>query len=222
MKANKVLARRVATAVVGTSLGVAYAVRSRLSALEREGYTPLTHPQCPGHLNVDAELEVPRSAGSSLDFSEFGGLYVSWYSSPLMLEVSSSRTSLVATHLTGSLAVPAGNEAFKAECDTWGNVHGEHAGSFLPYWLWLTTAPCRVNVYYEDLSRRSVNPNVLSVDLFVMDWLPPIRVPMLRVPTGVYVERDAVGAVPNDGPGLAAAERAIADARFTEELGIAS
>ena len=97
-------------------------------------------------------------------FADFDGLFVGWFPSALLLEVRSSRNAhslglLEARHLTRSVAVPA--DAAFTGCDSWGNVHGQHTGSFLPFGLWLTTVPCRVNTYYSDLSGKACDPSVL-------------------------------------------------------------
>ena len=56
--------------------------------------------------------------------------------------------------------------------------------------------------------------SALSVDIFVLDWLPPMRVHILRIPDGTYVETDAAGDVPRAGSRPRGA--AVVEARFDE------
>lgn len=208
---------RLATAAAGTSIGVLYAVSSRRDALEREGYPPVTHPGCPDYLQADAELLESPTAARHVE--RFDGLWLAWYNSPLVLRLASSNQQLDATHLTGTFAVPAGNRAFAVRVDpACGALHGEHVGSLLPHGLWLSSAPCRLNTYSTDLSRRTLDDAVLSVDISVLSWLPPVRVPLRRIPDTAFIARDSDGFVLAGSDALRGAQAAVAEARFDERL----
>jgi hypothetical protein len=212
------LVRRLATAAVGTSIGVGFAVSGRRSALERDGYPPVTHPGCPEYLLPDTELQAVSSAPPP-QAASMSGLWLAWYNGPLVLRLFGKPDgTLAATHLTGSVAVPAGRPAFDVCFDPpAGLTHGTHSGSLLPGGMWMSSAPCRANFYCRDLSRRSADTSTLSVDIFVLSWLPPVRVPMRRVPEAdVYIEKDAAGHVLPGSSGLRAAQAAVAQARFDE------
>ena len=211
---------RMATAAVGTSVGVAYAIRSRRTSLERDGYPPVTHPACPDYLIADADLLAQRLTASPTSGS-FSGLWLAWYNGPLVLEINDggglSSSSLVARHLTGTIAVPAGIDAFQVDFNAPAKqIHGDHTGSLLPYGLWLSKAACQLNVYHTDLTRKELDHSSLSVDIFVLDWLPPVRVPLRRIPQGSYIERTEKGHVPRQSSGLEAAQTAVAQAHFED------
>lgn len=209
-------ARRLATAAVGTSIGVCVAVQCRRSSLERDGYPPVTHPHCPEYLKGDADLQLSRLAKPS--DTQLTGHWLAWYNGPLVVRLETTADSAVtATHLTGSLAVPAGCSAFTVSYDeVEQQMLGKHFGSLLPFGLWLSSAPCRLNTYRADLSQQVLDNSTLSVDIFIIDWLPPVRVPMQRIPDGVYLEMDEAGHVPRGSQALVAAQAAVASARFDD------
>ena len=232
------LRRHLAAAAAGTSIGALYHYSrgdeksgGSSTAFAPTFDAPRLPPKCPPHLVTDAELAISAQPESS-SLSGFDGLWLAWYNGPSVLRLTGSPTTLHARHLTGSFALPAGSEAFEARSE---KVHdasgasstelrGGHFGSLVPYGLWPSTAPCRLNLYYTDGSRRAVSTESLSLDVAVglsvppFSWLPPVRVPLKRIPDSACILTDDRGHVRAGTPGIEAAQAAVAQAAFEESL----
>ena len=224
------LRRHLAAAAAGTSLGAAYyyfAPRqeqpAQHDAASSDAQAPRLPPGCPPHLVTDAALAAAPSSSSQAaemdDLSRLDGHWLAYYSGPCVLRLTGTPTGVRARHLTGSsFGLPAGAEAFDVTAPGW---RGSHFGSALPNNLWPNAAPCRLNLYHQDHSRRALDFDSLSLDVYVgarlLSWLAPVRVPLKRIPTDA-VRPDADGFMRVGGAGLAAAEKAVAQRCFEEAL----
>ena len=132
-----------------------------------------------------------------------------------MLRLTATQTALHARHLTGSLALPAGREAFRVEARE-GDAVGEHFGSSLPYGWWPNAAPCRLVPYHTDLSRRALDEQSLALDIDLGSLASTVRVPLKRVPAAAHVVCDVDGFVRANSLGLEQAQTAVAQAAFED------
>ena len=179
----------------------------------KEGEPSMSAPQpppgVPAKFLADGSLVIDK-VDTLPSFATYDGLWLAWYNGPMVLRLFSTPSALRGQHLTGNLALPPGAAAFELRRDAAG-VAGLHFGSGLPFNLMPNSTPCRLNSYHADASQRAVDASSLSLDVsvgpqFLHSMLPPVRVPLRRLP-------DAAAAGLCDADGYVRSKAALEKAR---------
>ena len=218
---NLATAKYIAGFLGLSTVYTALTLRSKqLKRLSDEGRRPVVLPrELPGHFLMALRHKRPTDID---ELSQLSGLWVAFYTTPAVVQLTGSAGSLHAQHLTGNAMVPAGSQAFAVHADLRpDSLHGRCTASLLPGGLLLLQLPCLVTAYRDadEAAAAASAPaeaageevSVLTVDCQLASWLPWLRVPLRRVPSSAYVSRDAHGLVRGDG--VAEAVRAVTEVR---------
>jgi len=222
---NMATARYLAGFIGLSTVYTAVSLRSKqLKRMSDEGRRPVVLPrELPGHFLMALRHKVPTDVD---ELSQLSGLWVAFFTTTAVVQLTGSGGSLNAKHLTGNAMMPAGSHAFAVDQDASQrseSLSGRYTASLLPGGFLLLQLPCLVTAYRDASAPAAAaavsalaepaleEVTVLTIDCQLASWLPWLRVPLQRVPPSAYVPRDAHGLV--RGAGVTEAVRAVTEVR---------